>query len=333
MRARFPHSLRALAAGFALGVCSARVGALSAQSAVLQSAEPRALAIGDPLTLSIRVEHAPGESVALLGLADALGVGWAELSRSVRRSDSAPQAAALRASEVELVLAPLESGELELPRLYVELSGGADPFSLPVAASGDPIRIAVSAALDAGEDAPRGLRPLRGDAFSGELDLSGRWILIGSAVALIGGGACWYFVLRARRRERTLAARPGAFERLTALEAGREQLDGATLAHALAALARDGVSELCPGLRVARTSASRAALTDEEYVAALDPSAPERERLSALFLRLQAARWAGASGSAWARDAWIAETRECLEALRARGLRGAVLAERAEAVA
>ncbi|TAJ14561.1 MAG: hypothetical protein EPO68_12680 [Planctomycetota bacterium] len=319
--------MRALALALALG------GALAAQSAVLQSAQPRELAVGEPLTLTIRVEHAPGESVALLGLADALGVGWAELSQSLRRSEVAPQTEALRATELELVLAPLESGELELPRLYVELSGGADPFSLPVTSAGDPPRIAVSAALAEGEDAPRELRPLQGDAFAGELDLSDRWALIGSAVALVGGGALLYFVQRARRRERAIAARPDAFERLTALAAAPAQPDGSALAHELAALLRDGVSELCPGLRVARTSAARAALTDEEFIASLDPSAPERERLSGLFLRLQAARWAGASGSAWARDAWIAETRECLEALRARGLRGAVLAERAEAVA
>lgn len=312
---------------------TALAAAAGAQAAVLREVEPRALAVGEPLRLAIRVEHAPGERVALLELADALGIGWAELSQELRPVLEADIPADKRVSELVLVLTPLESGALELPRLYVELSGGPEPYSLTVGGEAAAARIEVAAALEPEEDAPRELRPLRESDAPADVVFSPTWTALGAGIALLGAGLLVYFVRRQRALERRVAHVPGVYERLAALEAEAERLDAAALAHALAALARDGVSELSPGLRVQRGSAARAALTDEEFVAALDARASERERLSGLLLHLQGARWAGASASPFARQTWLTETRECLDALRARGLRGAEPAERAEAVA
>jgi hypothetical protein len=312
-----------IALGAAIGACSA-----AAQSARLVELSPHSLAVGDELTLRIRVEHAPNERIAFLQLADALGVGWAELDQRLRRLPTESAAGAeprrLEASELTLVLAPLESGTLELPRLYVELAragagAAGEPFALPVECATELLHVEVAAALGADEDDPRELRPLR------ELDpvVDARfvpwWSAAGAAVLASGGAAVGWMLRAARARERRRVQVVNCFERLAALEARAAEAESAPFAHELAAVLRQAVSELCPALRVRRSGVARAALTDEEYVDALDPTAPERERLAALLMRLRAVRYGGAVPTAWARGEWLTEAKELLEALRLRG--------------
>jgi hypothetical protein len=170
--------------------------------------------------------------------------------------------------------------------------------------------VRVAGVLAPDEDAPR---PLRGfpEGFAGPLEAArdGRalpWVLGGLALVVLAavGALAW------RRRRRVPAPAPTPLERLRALEEAR-------------AASGERCYELTRLLRAAgdeRTRTPRAALTDEEWLAAVHASLEIPRgvvtQLEAVFARAARVKYAGEAPTDWALQETFAAARGALEALR-----------------
>ena len=178
------------------------------------------ISLGDRLTLTVEVEHEPGQLVAWPASDETLGSF--ELLGTVLGPASVPQGR--QTSSMRYTLTSFELGELEIPAIELAVADSGD--SEPQLIRTEPIRVVVaSVGLDGSGD-------IR--AIKAPLDMPRNWLLLLPWVLLVGGllALGYWLYRRYRGRERTTVAcletpkpaRPPyevAYEALERLEAKR----------------------------------------------------------------------------------------------------------------
>ena len=261
-------------------------------------AAPSRAAVGEPIVLSLAVEHPAGARASLpQGWLDG-DYSWALAAPERLEAASTPEATRWRVE-----LASLEAGERELPQVQavVELGDGAKAELEQVAT-----KIAFAAELLEGEDAPRAPRDFR-PAEPENAGWSWPWVAAGGAL-LVAAGALAGYLLRGRRRE--LEAPPSVAARIAAL--GSRNLDDAQVVrevhYELTALVREQLD--------ARDGVTRRALTDEEWLARAGANLPAEsaQELGELFRSARVLKYGGAKATAWAVRDNLARAQRALEA-------------------
>lgn len=260
-------------------------------------AASKAAAVGEPLALTLVVQHAPAARCTL-------GPDWLEYDYSWLELAPARLDPTGAASETRwrVQLASLEAGarELPTPQLSVELPGGGK-----AAVVWQPASLEFGAALAQEEDVPRPPRDFRpvGSEPRGSPWL---WsVLAGLALLVAGVLAGWW--LRARR-ERPVP-QPSSAQRLAALRA-RDLDDAETvreLHYELTALLRGEIDQ--------RHGASRAALTDDEWLAQVAGrfDAESASELAELVAASRAAKYGAARPTRWAVEESLSRAQRVLE--------------------
>jgi len=267
--------------------------------------EPEAVAQGGPFARVLELEHGP-ELVARALVPATLDLDESWVVLGSEPPTSAPAADGRVRTRAAWRVAALEPGERSLAGELAGLALGAEVTRIQV---GD-ARVRVTGVLAPEEDAPR---PLRGfpEGFAGEVEDGGGartlpWLLAGLALLLVGAGAlAWR-----RRRRGAPAPAPTPLERLHALEADRAA--GRERCYELTRLLRAAGDEL--------TRTPRAALTDEEWLAAVHTSHEVPRgvvaQLEAVFARAARVKYAGEAPTDWSLQETFAAARGALEALR-----------------
>ena len=258
---------------------------------------PAQVQVGAPFELTVELRHGAGAPPRLL--ADAVGEGWVVLSEdgAVTLRDEAAGAGTTRVRWTVCALEPMEDA---LPALMAVLPD--DSVQAPYVEPGGG-GIDVLGVLGPDEDTARAPRGFREDAPPAE---SAPWWLLALAGLPLAALALWL----ARRRSTPVqeAQGPDPLERLAAIEPGAlTSSDEIRAAHyEITAAVRAGLD--------ARQGVARDGLTDEEWVAAVEPAGgARREALEELFTACAAVKYAGARPTHWA----IAETVERARAVRA----------------
>jgi hypothetical protein len=214
---------------------------------------------GEPFEATLVVEHRRGETVEVDFAPLEADAGWLLLGPP-ERVHGEPQRLAGTAARWSARLAAFEPGERELPLPRVTLAdaGGAREELAVRGASVD-----VAGALAPGEDAPRPPRGFR----PADVERAGwpwPWLTAAAALLPVLAALAWL----ALRRRAPPPAPATARERLERL--GQRDLDAPAqvreLHYELTALVREELDR--------RAGASRAALTDEEWLAAAAASLP-----------------------------------------------------------
>jgi hypothetical protein len=266
--------------------------------------------IGEPIELSIVVEHAAGATVTL--------PDHATLPRSLafvqdlgqRRRDD-PSAAGRKITRARWSVMALEGGDLAIPPLAVTVEEAGASTTL----SADVPKLTVEHALQADEDAPRAARGFRPTPSVHAWSLRG--IATAAALLVVAAVAAVVVWKRRGRGKQTVPAPIPPLEMLAQLEA-RAQAEPASaraVTYELTALVRAAVD--------AHANAHRSALTDADWSQAIsvDASVPETVRASAARLLSAAERvkYAQESPSPLAVREWTGEARRMLEALAGAG--------------
>ncbi|MCC7012205.1 MAG: hypothetical protein IT454_06580 [Planctomycetes bacterium] len=255
--------------------------------------------VGEPLALTLIVEHAPDARVELGLEALEVDTSWiADGPPSLQADTLATQ------TRYTWALASLEAGERTLPevQLAVEAANGRKQ-----AVAFAPTQVTFSAALGSGEDQPRPareFRPVEPEQAQSRLP----WVIAASAVlALAAALATWLL----RRRRPQAAPPPSALERVEAL--ATRDLDSPEvvreLHYELTALVRAEFD--------ARASLARDWATDDEWLASVSPTLDETTaaRLRAILSSSRDVKYGAAQPTAWAVRETLAEAREVLRAV------------------
>lgn len=260
---------------------------------------PSRAAVGEPIVVSLVVEHPAGARASL-------PQGWldGELSWALAAPERLEAASTPGATRWRVELASLEAGERELPQVQalVELGDGTKAELEQVAT-----KVQFAAELLEGEDAPRAPRDFR-PAEPESAGWSWPWIAAGGAL-LVAAGALAGYLLRGRRRE--VEAPPSVAARIASL--GSRNLDDAQVVrevhYELTALVRERLDE--------RDGVVRRALTDEEWLARAEASLPAEatQELGELFRSARALKYGGAKATAWAVRDNLARAQRALDAV------------------
>ena len=259
-------------------------------------AAPARAGVGEPIVVSLVVEHPEGARASLPQEWLDAELSWALVAPGRLDATSTPQATRWRVE-----LASLEPGERELPQgpVQVELAGGTKAELEQV-----PTMVAFAGELLEGEDAPRAPRDFR-PAAPEDAGWSWPWVAAGGAL-LVAVGALAGWLLRGRRRESE--APPSVAARIAAL--GQRNLDDAQVVrevhYELTALVREELDR--------RAGVVRRALTDDEWLARSQLTTEVAQELGELFGSARSLKYGGAKATAWAVRDNLARAQRALEA-------------------
>jgi len=268
--------------------------------------EPASVAVGQPFTLVLELEHdASASALELVHGEPAFDGSWVVLER--RRARAVARGDGASTTVVEWSVASLEPGERDLSAPLAGVAFAEDVTDVRVADA----HLAVQGVLGSDEDAPRPLHEFpEGFVGAGEDPTSSplAWI-VGSAVAAVAA-ALVALVLR-RRRRTSRASMPTPLERLAALERAAKQEGGAEGCYALTRLLREAADRV--------SNRPRDGLTDQEWLTGLAalhelPSAVQ-EALADVLERAARLKYAGETATPWALEELFAGARAALEGL------------------
>jgi hypothetical protein len=272
--------------------------------------EPATVAVGEPLRLSLEVEHDAGSDVrALLAQPLDLDASWVLLEREIEPPRPDPAHPGRSLSRAVLSIASLEPGPRSLAAQLA--SAFHDQRLASFDASG--AHVEVTSVLAEGEDSPRPLRGLPAD-FGAAAAGGGRawtvWLLAGLAALVVLAAGALVLSRRGRRARRAAPADPLA-----------ELAGFAPLSGAPAAVLRERACGLARFLRATvdrRLGRDLAGRTDGEWLRALEAAAVSPallEGLGAFYARTESIKYAGVEPSEWALGELVASARRALELL------------------
>jgi hypothetical protein len=262
--------------------------------------------IGEPIELTLVIEHAPNAALTLPDphmLPRSLAL---IADQGLRRSDD-PSSAGHRITRARWQVMALEGGDLSIPPITVTVDQGGKSTPLAVALP----KVTIEAALQPGEDAPRPPRSFRETPTVHMWSLRG--IVTALCVAIVAIVATVVVWKRRSRRKLIPVAAVTPLDRLATLEMhARAEPDAArNVIYALTALLRETVD--------ARSNVRRNAMTDADWSNAIatDPNVPEAVRVTVARLLVAAERvkYAQESPSPLAVRDWMEQARKALEAL------------------
>lgn len=284
-------------------------GAAAQEPTATWTVEPAEVAVGEPSTWTLRVEHARGARLRLVTEDPAQGAGWVLIEGpTTTRARSAERAS----TTYSWTVLSLEGGERALPAPDVRT---ADGTLVPVAER----TLRVQSELAPGDDAPRPL--------AGIPDVEGRgrgagFGLLAAALGLAALALAAWALRRRRRRAPAAPPQPTPAERLRELRRGLEQ-DGAPGAPGLPGF--DGRQLIFEASHVVRAGVDRSlgehpvGLTDEEWLEHVRASGRlatgTEEDLAALLAACAEVKYGGATPTPF-------RVREALE--RAGGILGSL---------
>jgi hypothetical protein len=253
--------------------------------------------LGQPFELVLEVRHAPADRPQVEGGELTGDPAWHVLGGGEVLTLPDADDEHGRMSEVRWTVVALEAGERPLPAPVVRLAGaGGVPVELQVE-RGD---LRVEGVLGPGEDAPRALP----DELGLEELRSGRFAWLWAVgLVLVLAAALVVRRLRARARRPQAVAPPASpLQRLAELESAElETPESVRAAHfALTRALREHVDS--------SSSSARAALTDEEWLAALQ--APSQDELAAFLESCARVKYGSELPTHWATRERVVRARE-----------------------
>jgi len=270
-------------------------------------AEPAEVAVGEPCSIVLEIEHPEGSTVRLPEIDPVPDESWVlvEPRRIVRGRPVAGSEGRVTTIATWRVLS-LDPGDRPLSSIAVDVGDASGTRRVEVAAD----TLHVRSVLAAGEDAPR---PLRGFPPA-PLDPAAtrRRLLLVSAAALVLLAAA-YFVARRLRRKPAVVAAVSDVDRLLELQraALEDPESSRRVVYALCALLRGSVDRF---LRE-----DRAALVDAEWAARLEPDERVplgvRRSVARILRDSERIKYALHAPTRFALEEMLAGGREALEAL------------------
>jgi hypothetical protein len=281
------------------------LGLLGAEGSATWRCEPASVEVGQPFELVLELQHDPAApALNLFDGAPQLDDSWVVLGRhdlvEVERGADGV------ISRVAWSLASLEPGERDLTGALATVAFGPAVGAIHVGGA----HVEVAGVLAEGEDAPRGLRLFPPGFLDGQGDGANDGAPAWLAFLIVPPVLFAAWVLARRRRIPASSAPPGDLERLDELARGLSEQGATSGCYGLTRLLREAAD---------RGGASRAGLTDDEWLAAVRAAravpAPALEGLERVFARSERVKYGGERVTAWALEELFAEARSALRTL------------------